>query len=73
MVGAGVAKLQKLACARTVACAFGVHMWESKHTTHDRCMSQARSCFTTLGLSHYTYGVTTDTVTVGNEIQLLCS
>ena len=26
------AKLQKLACAHTVACDFGVRMWDSKHT-----------------------------------------
>ena len=62
------AKLQKLACACTVACDFGVHMWDSKHTRHTRgaCHELA------LGLPHYTCGVTTGTVAVGNEIQLLC-
>ena len=62
-------KLQKLACARTVAHDFGVHTWESKHTRH---MRDARHKLT-LGLPHYTCGVTTGTVAVGNEIQLLCS
>ena len=62
-------KLQKLACARTVARDFGVCMRESKHTQHTR---DARHKLT-LGLPHYTCGVTTGTVAVGNEIQLLCS
>ena len=30
------AKVKKLACASTVACDFGVHMWDSKHTRHTR-------------------------------------
>ena len=30
------AKLQKLACARTVACDFGVSTQDSKHTRHVR-------------------------------------
>ena len=63
------AKLKKLACAHTVACAFDVRTRDSKHTQHtrDACHKLA------LGLSHYTCGVTTGTVAVGNEIQLLCS
>ena len=49
------AKLKKLACAHTVACDFGVHMRDSKHTRHtrDACHELA------LGLLHYTCGVTT--------------
>ena len=63
------AKLQKLACACTVARDFGMRTWDSKHTQHTR-----DSCHElTLGLSHYTCGVTTGTVAVGIEIQLLCS
>ena len=63
------AKLQKLACAHTVACVFGMRTWDSKHTQHtrDACHELA------LGLLHYTCGVTTGTVAVGNEMQLLCS
>ena len=62
-------KLQKLACARTVARNFGVHMRASEHTRHTRnaCHELA------LGLPHYTCGVTTGTVAVGNEMQLFCS
>ena len=62
-------KLQKLVCACTVACDFGMCMWDSKHTQHtrDACHKLA------LGLPHYKCGVTTDKVAVGNEIQLLCS
>ena len=63
------AKLQKLVCARTVACDFGMRTWDSKHTGHTRDAHHEL----TLGLSHYTCGVTTGTVAVGNEIQLLCS
>ena len=63
------AKLQKLACARTVACDFGVYMRDSKHTSH---MRDARHELA-LGLPHYMCGVATGTVAVGNEIQLLCS
>ena len=63
------AKLQKLVCAHTVACDFGVHMWESKHTRHTR---DARHKLT-LGLPHYTCSVTTGTVAVGNEIQLFAA
>ena len=63
------AKIQKMACACTVALDFGMHMWDSKHTQHTR---DARHKLT-LGLPHYTCGVTTGTVAVGNEIQLLCS
>ena len=63
------AKLKKLACARTVARDFGVHMQNSKHMQHT---SDAR-CKLALGLPRYTCGVTTGTVAVDNEIQLLCS
>ena len=63
------AKLQKLVCARTVARNFGVCMWDSKHMQH---MRDARHELA-LGLPHYTCGVTTGTVAVGNEMQLLCS
>ena len=60
------AKLQKLACTCTVACDSGVRMQDSKLTRHTRgaCHELA------LGLPHYTCGVTTGTVAVGNEIQL---
>ena len=63
------AKLQKLACAHTVARDFGVRMRDSKHTCHTRDAHHELA----LGLPHYTCGVTTGTVAVGNEIQLLCS
>ena len=63
------AKLQKLACARTVACHFGVRTWDSKHMRHMRGARHELA----LGLPHYMCGVTTGTVAVGNEIQLLCS
>ena len=56
-------------CARTVAHDFGVCTRESKHTQHTR---DARHKLA-LSLPHYTCGVTTHTVAVGNEIQLLCS
>ena len=61
------AKVKKLACAHTVARDFGVRMLDSKHTRH---MRDARHELT-LGLPHYTCSVTTGTVAVGNEIQLL--
>ena len=63
------AKLQKLACAHTVARDFGVHTRDSKHTLHMRDTCHMLS----LGLPHYTCGVTTGAVAVGNEIQLLCN
>ena len=63
------AKLQKLACARTVARNFGVRMWDSKHTQNTR----DAHCKLVLGLSHYMCGLTIGTVAVGNEVQLLCS
>ena len=63
------AKLKKLECACTVAHDFGVHMRDSKHTQHTRVARHEL----TLGLPHYMCGVTTGTVAVGNEIQLLCS
>ena len=62
-------KLQKLACAHTVARDFGVHTWDSKHTQN---MIDTRHELA-LGLPHYTCGVTTGTVAVGNEMHLLCS
>ena len=62
-------KLQKLACAHTVVHNFGVRMWDSKHTRHTRDARHELA----LGLPYYTCGVTTGTVAVGNEIQLLCS
>ena len=60
-------KLQKLACTRTVACNFGVHMRASEHTRHTRNARHELA----LGLPHYTFGVTTGTVAVGNEMQLI--
>ena len=63
------AKLQELACALTVARDFGMCTWESKHTRHTRDARHELA----LGLPHYPCGVTTGTVAVGNEIQLLCS
>ena len=62
-------KLQKLTCAHAVARNFGVYTWASEHTSHMRnaCHELA------LGLLHYTCGVTTGIVAVGNELQLLCS
>ena len=62
-------KLQKLTCARTVARNFGVCTWASEYTQHTRnaCHKLA------LGLPHYTCGVTTGTVAVGDELQLFCS
>ena len=59
------AKLQILACARTVARDFGMCTWDSKHTRDARHKLA-------LGLPHYTHGVTTGTVAVSYEIQLLC-
>ena len=63
------AKLQKLACAYTVACNFGMRMWDNKHIQHTRDAHHELA----LGLPHYACGVITGTVAVGNEIQLLCS
>ena len=63
------AKLKKLACACTVAYDFGVPTRDSKHMQHRRDAHHEL----TLGLPHYTCDVTTGTVAVGNEIQLLCS
>ena len=62
-------KLQKLSCARTVACNFGVRTQASEHTQHTRNARHELA----LGLPHYTCGVTTGTVAVGNEMQLFCS
>ena len=63
------AKLQKLACARIITCNFGVYKWDSKHMRHTRDARHELA----LGLPHYTCGVTTGTVAVGYEIQLLYS
>ena len=63
------AKLKKLACALTVARNFGVRTRDSKHTQHTRVARHELA----LGLPHYTCGVTTGTVAVDNEIQLLYS
>ena len=63
------ANFQKLACACTVAHNFGMHTQDSKHMRHTR---DARHDLV-LGLPHYSCSVTTGTVAVGNEIQLLCS
>ena len=62
-------KLQNLACARTVACNFGVRTRASEHTRHTRNARHELA----LGLPYYTCGVTTGTVAVGNEMQLFCS
>ena len=62
-------KLQKLACAHTVVRNFGVRTWVSEHTRHTRNARHELA----LGLPHYTCGVTTGTVAVGNELQLFCS
>ena len=61
-------KLQKLACARTAACNFGACTRASEHTRHTRNARHELA----LRLPHYTSGVTTGTVAVGNE-QLFCS
>ena len=63
------AKLQKLACVRIAAHNFSVHTWDSEHTQHTKDARHELA----LGLPHYTCGVTTGTVAVGNEIQLLCN
>ena len=62
-------KLQKLACARTVACNFDVRTWASEHMRYTRNARHELA----LGLPHYTCRVTTGTVAVGNEMQLFCS
>ena len=62
-------KLQKLACACTVAHNFGMRTWASEHTRHTRNTRHELA----LGLPHYTCGATTGTVDVGNEMQLFCS
>ena len=65
-----LAKLDKLACARTVACNFGMRTQDSKHTQHTRDACHKL----TFGLPHYTYGVTTGTVAVAmkdNCLQLI--
>ena len=61
------AKVKRPACTCTVARDFGVYTWDSKHTRHTR---DARHKLA-LGLPHYS--VTTGTVAVGNEIQLLAA
>ena len=62
-------KTSKLAHAHIVACNFDVRMQDSKHMRHTRDAHHELA----LGLPHYKCGVTTGTVAVGNEIQLLCS
>ena len=57
------AKLQKLACVCTFARNFGVRIWDSKHMWHTRDARHELA----LGLPHYTCGVTTGTVAVGNK------
>ena len=44
------AKLQKLVCAYTVACDFGVRTWDSKYVQHTRDAHHELA----LGLPHYT-------------------
>ena len=61
------AKVKKLACACTVAHKYGVRTQDSKHT-RDACHKLHLVCHT-----YYTCGVTTGTVAVGNEIQLLAA
>ena len=56
------AKLQKLACARSVA--HDMRTWDSKHKRHTRDACHKLE----LGLLHYMCGVTTGIVAVGNEI-----
>ena len=63
------AKLQNLVCASSVTRGFGVRMRDSQHARHTRYACHKL----TLGLPHYTCGVTTGTVAEGDEIQLLCS
>ena len=63
------ANLQKLACAHSVLRDFDVHTQDSKHRRHTR---DARHKFA-LSLPHYMCGLTTGTVAVGNEIQLLAA
>ena len=48
---------------------FGVRMWASEHMRHTRNVRHELA----LGLPHYTCGVITGTVAVGNELQLFCS
>ena len=64
-----LAKLHKLACAHTVAHGFGMRTQDGKHMRYTRDAHHELI----LGLPHYMCGVTTGTVAVGNEIQLLCS
>ena len=64
-----LAKVKNLACAHTVAHDFGVRMRDSKHTRHTRDARHELA----LGLLCYMCGVTTGTVAVGNEIQLLAA
>ena len=52
------AKLKKLAYVHTVACNFGVRMWNSEYMGHTRDVHHKLA----LGLPHYTCGVTTGTV-----------
>ena len=63
------AKFQKLACAHSVACNFGMRRWATEHTRLTRDAHHEL----TLGLPHYTCGVATGTVAVGTKMQLFCS
>ena len=63
------AKLKKLVCASNVTHDFGMRTQDSKHTRHTRDAHHEL----TFSLPHYTCDVTTGTVVVDNEIQLLCS
>ena len=57
------AKLQKLACAHTVARNFGMRKWESKHTRHTRYAHHEFA----FSLPHYMCGVTTGTVAASRQ------
>ena len=58
----------KLACTHIVACNFGMRTQANEHTEH---MRDGRHELT-LSSPHWTYGVATGTVAVGNEMQLFC-
>ena len=60
---------EKLACAYTDACDFGLRTQASEYTQHKRDVRHELA----LGLPHYTCGATIGTVAVSNEIQLCCS
>ena len=62
-------KLQKLVCACTVACNFGMRTRASGQTRHTRNAHHELA----LDLPQYTCRVTTGTVAVGSEIQLFAA